>query len=84
MQEKTLPAVRQSRLPQINRARELKWLHEHRHEYAGQWVVLDGDQLLGFGSDPRPLLAQARAAGNTRPLIIHIPPEAAPFTGGWL
>ena len=84
MPEKTLPAVRQARLPRIDRTRELNWLHEHRHEYAGQWVVLDGDQLLGSGSDPSSLLAQARAAGSMRPLVIHVPPEAAPFTGGWL
>jgi hypothetical protein len=23
----------------------LKWIKEHRKEYAGQWVALDGDRL---------------------------------------
>ena len=84
MPEKTLPAVRPARMPQIDRARELRWLDANRHRYAGQWVALEGDRLLGVGSDPRSLLAAARAAGSLRPLVIHVPTEDQPLTGGWL
>lgn len=83
--EKTLHEVRSAKLPAVDRTRELAWLEIHRIEYAGQWVVLDEGRLLGSGSDPRPLLAEARAAGSARALVLRVPEaEAEPFTGGWL
>jgi|SRR5215204_6506108 len=30
--------------------REQRWLGEHRDEYLGQWVALEGDPLLGIGA----------------------------------
>lgn len=84
MSERTLPAVRKATLPPVDRARELTWLAEHSHEYLGQWVVLDGDRLLGSGPDPHPLVESAHAAGNPRPLVIHVKDESEPATGGWL
>src|ERR1051326_310553 len=29
-----------------DRSREFAWLEQHRAEYLGQWVALEGDQLL--------------------------------------
>ena len=84
MSERTLPAIRKAKLPPVDRTRELHWLSEHRHQYTGQWVILDGDQLLGHGPDPRPLLEHAHAAGISRPLVIHVQEETEPVTGGWL
>lgn len=63
--------------------RETEWLRQHRHEYAGQYVALDGDRLIAFGSDGRTVIRQAREAGVKAPYIARI--EAAdelPF-GGW-
>jgi len=84
MSERTLPAIRKATLPPVDRARELNWLAEHRHEYLGQWIVLDGDRLLGHGPDPNPLVESARASGSPRPLVIHVRDESEPATGGWL
>ncbi|MGI9167139.1 MAG: hypothetical protein ACR2G5_12280 [Pyrinomonadaceae bacterium] len=84
MSERTLPAIRKANLPPVDRTRELNWLAEHRHEYLGQWIVLDGDRLLGHGPDPIPLVESARDAGNPRPLVIHVRNETEPATGGWL
>ncbi|MBC7933021.1 MAG: hypothetical protein H7Z38_20860, partial [Rubrivivax sp.] len=33
--------------------REQRWLEEHREEYLGQWVALEGDLLLASGRDGR-------------------------------
>ncbi len=84
MTEKTLPQVRKARLPYIDRSREMVWLAEHEREYAGQWVVLDGDRLLGHGDDPRPIVEKARSEGIEQPLVVHVRKEFGPSMGGWL
>lgn len=63
--------------------REMQWLSQHRHEYAGQYVALDGDRLVSHGTDGREVYRQARAAGVKVPFMAHIEPaDALPF-GGW-
>ena len=47
MSEHRLPMGREAKLPPVDHTRELNWLAEHRHEYLAEWVVLDGDRLLG-------------------------------------
>ena len=41
MSSKTLPEVRKSKIPYIDRSRELAWLTAHEKQYAGEWVFLD-------------------------------------------
>lgn len=84
MATQTLPPVRKSPLGVIDFSKEREWLKQHRTEYTGQWVVLDGDRLIGYGSDPRPIVAQARAEGVKIPFIHFIRDESEPFMGGWL
>lgn len=60
------------------------WLAKHRHSYVGKWVVLDGGRLIGFGDDPRPIVAQARAEGVSAPFVELIQDESEPYMGGWL
>lgn len=64
--------------------RELNWLAEHQHEYAGQWVALAGDRLLSHGTDPREVYQRAREMGVHAPVLKRIrePHEELPF-GGW-
>ena len=63
--------------------REMQWLSQHRHEYPGQYVALDGDRLVSHGTDGREVYRQARAAGVKVPFMAHIEPaDALPF-GGW-
>ena len=33
--------------------RAMQWIAEHRNEYVGQWVALDGDRLLAAGPSAR-------------------------------
>ena len=84
MAEKTLPQVRPARLRAVDRTKELVWITEHSPDYRGQWVVLDGSRLIAHGSNPLPLLRQARAEGVERPLVTRIAEEPGPYTGGWL
>ncbi|MDX2044857.1 MAG: DUF5678 domain-containing protein [Acidobacteriota bacterium] len=68
----------------VNLEKELEWLREHWREYLGQWVVLDGERLIGHGSDPRPLVAQARAEGVKMPFAKYVRDETLPSMGGWM
>ena len=34
-----------------SREREMRWLSQHRSEYDGQWVALEGDRLICHDAD---------------------------------
>jgi hypothetical protein len=64
-------------------AREMRWLDEHRVEYAGQWVALDGDRLIAAGKKAQDVFAAADGSGVELPLVVRVDEtEALPF-GGW-
>jgi hypothetical protein len=67
----------------IHRIREREWLKEHRSEYAGQYVALDGNNLVSHGTDGRKVYADARQAGVEIPYIVRIEAEDEPPFGGW-
>lgn len=65
------------------RADHMTWLKAHREEYAGKYVALDGERLVGCGSSIREANEQARREGIDRPFLVHVSSEHdAPF-GGW-
>lgn len=64
-------------IPEPLQEPDLHWLREHRHEYAGQWIALDGDRLIAHGSDSSAVYAAAKADGARQPLITRIPPADA-------
>lgn len=65
------------------RRQEYQWIREHRDEYSGQYVVVEGDQLVAHGKDGRQVLAAARQAGIRIPFIVRLEaPDEPPF-GGW-
>ena len=67
----------------IDASEELRWLKEHRHEYIGQWVALDGDRLVAHGTNAREVFQTAREAGVKAPFVEQIlPTDELPF-GGW-
>lgn len=63
--------------------REYEWLGQHRQEYPGQYVVLEGDKLYAHGTDGRKALAEARQAGAKHPLVVRIEAEDELPFGGW-
>ena len=62
--------------------RALQWIDEHREEYDGQFVVLEGDVLVAHGADAKALYAQARAKGIKTPFVKRVRAKILPF-GGW-
>ena len=84
MSTKPPPEVRKSSIPYIDRSREMAWLVAHEDEYAGEWVLLEGDRLLAHGDDPLLFREIVRAEGIEIPFIVHVRKEKGPFMGGWL
>jgi hypothetical protein len=67
----------------ITQQKQMQWLAQHRAHYAGQWVALDGEQLICPGTNNREVLAQARKLGVQVPFVAYLEPlDALPF-GGW-
>lgn len=70
-------------VPDRSFRQEYEWLNQHRHEYPGQYLLIEGDRLVSHGTDLRQALAEARNLGAKFPLMVRV--EAAdelPF-GGW-
>lgn len=68
--------------PMPDDKRERQWVKEHKTEYAGQWVALDGDRLIGASPNRMEISAAIKADGAKRPLILRIPsPDDLPFIG---
>jgi hypothetical protein len=59
-----------------------QWLEDNREQYLGQWVALDGDQLIAHGESAKKVYEQAKAAGVEVPFIHCVRIEELPF-GGW-
>lgn len=66
------------------RLKEMEWLKEHRHEYIGEWVVIDRSLLIAHGHNGREVYEKAVETGIEVPFLIHIlnEGELLPF-GGW-
>jgi Family of unknown function (DUF5678) len=62
--------------------RALKWIDEHKEEFDGQFVLLDGDRLIARGTDPKPLYDAAREKGIEIPFVKRIKAKQLPF-GVW-
>ena len=60
----------------------VKWLDENRQKYLGQWVCLDGDQLIAHGTDAVKLYQEAREKGIKVPFVEHIVEEKEAYGGG--
>src|SRR5829696_3851574 len=50
-------------------AKSLRWLHENREKYSGQWVALDGDPLIANGSTAKEVYSKAKAEGVEIPFV---------------
>lgn len=58
-----------------HRSRELEWCRTHAEvlrQFAGQWVVLEGEEIVAHGNDPLQVVADARAKGIRVPYIFYV------------
>jgi Family of unknown function (DUF5678) len=63
-------------------APSLRWIEEHRVEFAGQYVALDDDRLVSHSADPQEVIAAVRASGLNGLFFTFIPfADAPPFAG---
>lgn len=65
-------------LPEPDYEPSARWIKEHRSEYGGQWVALDGDRLIVHSTDADAVFAAARQDGAYLPLVTFIEPADAP------
>lgn len=61
----------------------MNWIREHQQEYLGQWVCLDGDNLISFGTDALKVHNEAKAVGISAPFLKQIVEEPEFFSDGW-
>ena len=82
LKRKTLGKRVQPSVPYKDRSREHQWLRKNSRNYVGQWVVLEGDQLLSHGTNAKEVFAAADATGVERPLHFFVEyPDIATFSG---
>jgi predicted DNA-binding antitoxin AbrB/MazE fold protein len=84
---KPVPKVRRSSHGRVDLSKESEWVRQHRDEYRGQWVVLDGDRLLGHtpsSVEATAIFKQAREEGVRSPYVKLIPVDDEPIWMGWL
>jgi len=66
------------------RERRLEWLKSHREEYGGQYVALDGDQLLAVGPNYRIAREKALTAGKPNAFVTYLSKlDEIAEMGGW-
>jgi predicted DNA-binding antitoxin AbrB/MazE fold protein len=66
------------------RLQEQEWIRLHGSSYRGQWVALQGSDLISHGTKGREVRDAARAKGIQRPLLVHLPDEPELPSAGWL
>jgi hypothetical protein len=59
---------------------ELQWLNDNRHKFVGQWIALQGGQLLAVGATAKEVFSKV-AGQATPPLVIRIDDDELPFAG---
>ena len=64
-------------------ARRLEWLKAHREEYAGQYVALDRDVLVGHGATIGDAHNPARQKGVHYPFLVRVTSENESLFAGW-
>lgn len=60
---------------QVERARELHYFDtrpELERQLVGEWVALDGDELISHGSDLDEVLQRAEDAGHPNPFVTRV------------
>ncbi len=75
--------VRDHQLPPLNdRKREDTWRRANRgflqDRFAGQWVVLEGEEIVAHSEDPAQAVGQARAKGVAVPFVFRVEPPRRP------
>ena len=63
---------------------ELEWINRNAEllaQYAGEWIAIEGEQIVGHGPDLGQVLTAARESGHPQPLVFE---AWSPDEGEWL
>jgi predicted DNA-binding antitoxin AbrB/MazE fold protein len=82
VEDRNRPLSWESVQPLDDSRAELEWLAHDPHPYPGEWVALDGNQLVAHGPKLAAVKAAAQAAGVPQPFFASVPDDDLPF-GGW-
>lgn len=66
-----------SQQPPSHRHREIEWLRTHAAElrpHVGEWVVLEGEEIIAHGADAQEVVAEARRRGIKMPYVFYVEP----------
>ena len=66
----------------VARKHELRFFDEHpelEQQLAGEWVALDGEELIAHGHDLADVLQRASLAGHPHPFITRVPDPSVTF-----
>jgi hypothetical protein len=66
-----LPVVHLSTKRDTDRSQEYDWLRTEGHKYSGQWVAVEGSQLLATAPTLRELRNQLRTLHHNRTPLVH-------------
>ena len=70
-------------LPIRDRSLEYEWILKHRDEYDGQYVALQGDELIAADKSAKTVAAKAREIGIKEALIVYVEGSGSQrFIGG--
>jgi hypothetical protein len=70
----------------VSREAEMAWVRDHLSDFAadhaGEWIALDGSELIALGKDLSAVLARAAGLGHPHPFVTVVPvgPDV-PFIG---
>lgn len=69
----------------LSRRTEVEWLSSHATElanYQGQWIAIEGNEIVAYGSDEVEVEIRAREKGIKVPFLVRVPSKnAIPFAG---
>lgn len=61
--------------PKPSRTADHQWLHDHVHDYPGQWVAVLGGELVASDRELRVILEQARSTTRPDEVLLHFQPS---------
>jgi|SRR5215471_4405098 len=65
------------------RTEETKWIGENAHLYKGEYIAVQGSELVSHGHDLKAVSEDARRKGAEHPLYYHVPEHLGePTIGG--
>jgi hypothetical protein len=71
--------------PLKDRSVEIAWTVHPDSRYGGEWVALEGSEVIAHGKDGRVVSACARSKNIASPFLFFVTePDPTPFAGGWL